>query len=489
MSLIVKSGSSTVLTDTFDVTSTSAGCTTNASVTTCTEIFTLAPGSYTASVATYDAANGSGNVLSEEQLAGFTVASGVANAIPLTLYGVPKTIAVSGNAPTVWGSQSGGFTVFGSVAQSLAITAKDADGNTIVGPGLPTWNVTASSGSGFSIVQPASGANTFSLTPSGNVSETFTVTASYSDASVCAQSDADCATTFSASREQTLVYCADNGEVYALAPPYTGTPSVIDTNMCDADYEKIAVDSYGIVFVARNAAIDIIEPPYTSVTTLTTLTGSSYQGLAVDAAGDALLCGGGVPAADAYLFEISPPYTSVSKPGVQCSTSNPQMVFTGSGVAIDYTSYVEEIASPYTSVEATATPGPSGGQQAIAADATGDVAIVSNKLVEFPAGRFTSPVDVGAASSYSDVAFDHLGNLYASTDADVVEYEPPFSSSSSSVATMNFGGTNAERLVFDSGEDLFASGGTGIYELAPPYTGTPAQLVTTNAVYALGITP
>ncbi|HET9392767.1 MAG TPA: hypothetical protein VFO29_04465 [Candidatus Rubrimentiphilum sp.] len=88
----------------------------------------LAPvGSDTFAVSLYDAANGTGNVLSQGS-ATQTIVSGTANSVSVTLNGVPKnvTITSSGNAFT-------SVTLGSSSTIALTVTAKDAGGNTIIG--------------------------------------------------------------------------------------------------------------------------------------------------------------------------------------------------------------------------------------------------------------------------------------------------------------------------------------------------------------------
>ena len=122
--------------------SSSPNCTSGASGLTCTAPATAVPGVDVYSVATYD---GSGNVLSDGT-ATLTVVAGQANTSNLTLNGVVASITVAFTSdPHVSGTQSGGFSIIGNYPREFTVVPLDADGNTIIGPGAPTF--TLSSGS------------------------------------------------------------------------------------------------------------------------------------------------------------------------------------------------------------------------------------------------------------------------------------------------------------------------------------------------------
>jgi hypothetical protein len=110
--------------ETVNVTSTSNGCTTSVSGTTCSITYPAPAGTFDFSVKTYDATNGTGNLLSENTLTTFTVIAGVANTISVTLNGVLASVSTpSGLAGTL------------SALQGLNFTPKDASGAAIIGPG------------------------------------------------------------------------------------------------------------------------------------------------------------------------------------------------------------------------------------------------------------------------------------------------------------------------------------------------------------------
>jgi outer membrane protein assembly factor BamB len=199
---IYASGSSTpVFNQTANVTSGSPGCTTSASGTVCSVAIYLAPGQYTADVTAYDGTNGSGSVLSQGQQEGFTAPSQGTTVIALTLYGVPASLKVTPSSTAVQGSVAGGFIINAAGlggSQLFTITALDADGNTIVGPGAPTFSI-ANSNQRFSLTQPSTNTpNQFIVTPpnviGGNTN--LTATAAFADSTTCQQPGAVCSTSF-----------------------------------------------------------------------------------------------------------------------------------------------------------------------------------------------------------------------------------------------------------------------------------------------------
>jgi streptogramin lyase len=104
---------------------------------------------YSATIATYDAVSGcpsacaipgSAHELSGNQNVGFTIASGQANQLNLTLDGVAASVAIMPFDAAVGGTSSSGFTLSKCFASSakVEVLAADADGNIILGAGAPT---------------------------------------------------------------------------------------------------------------------------------------------------------------------------------------------------------------------------------------------------------------------------------------------------------------------------------------------------------------
>jgi hypothetical protein len=113
------------------------------------------PGSDNLSLTIYDAANGSGNVLSQATKT-FTITPGQANSPTVTLEGVPHSFTIGTLASATAG------TAF-SPAQAFTVTVKDFDGNTITGTYANAVTVADSDASGASTLSVNSGAASTSV--------------------------------------------------------------------------------------------------------------------------------------------------------------------------------------------------------------------------------------------------------------------------------------------------------------------------------------
>lgn len=135
---------------TANLTATSAGCSTPAGGSlTCTVAVPAPAGSDTFTVTLFDAANGTGNQLSTGTVTA-TINAGATNNVPVTLNGVVASVAISlGNTAPYVGS---------AVSIPVTITAKDASGATIIGPGnySPAIALTDSDASGHTTLSTSS---------------------------------------------------------------------------------------------------------------------------------------------------------------------------------------------------------------------------------------------------------------------------------------------------------------------------------------------
>ena len=152
----------------------------------CTVTVTASVGSHTVSFVTYDQQNGAGNKLSANATA-VTFVAGQNPAIPIILAGVPVTIHIDSlpgsttSVPTNSLVSAPGLQLVFGIPQTVAITALDADGNFIVGPGAPTLSFSTSDTDGTPgvTVTPAGNgnANEFTLAAPSAGYTTLTVTA------------------------------------------------------------------------------------------------------------------------------------------------------------------------------------------------------------------------------------------------------------------------------------------------------------------------
>ena len=139
-------------------------------------------GSHTVSFITYDQSNAAGNSLSANSIP-VTFVAGQTPTIPVILAGVPASFYVLPlpGAGSISGSLTAGFSFFSALPQSILITALDAGGNFIVGPGAPAMVVSvtgASAGSGIAVSSAnSSNPNQFALSATGIGSATLAISA------------------------------------------------------------------------------------------------------------------------------------------------------------------------------------------------------------------------------------------------------------------------------------------------------------------------
>jgi hypothetical protein len=161
----------------------SANCPASGADFVCTVAIKLPPGTDNMTMTAYDNTGGTGNILSQ-QTQNFTVVVATANSFPVVLDAnvtTPATsIVIDGSGSCQAGPVGAAFGSVGTSPVTFTVTATDAQGKTIVGPGLPkiqiqdnTATYQAASGTingtggtvGFTINQAA---QSFTLTPSNS---------------------------------------------------------------------------------------------------------------------------------------------------------------------------------------------------------------------------------------------------------------------------------------------------------------------------------
>ncbi|MDB5043838.1 MAG: hypothetical protein JWN27_4564, partial [Candidatus Eremiobacteraeota bacterium] len=194
----------TTVNQTVALTPTSGGCASTLASTQCTLQVALAPGSYTATLTTYDGYNAgtqtpTGNVLSTGQNIAFTILVGQANTIAIALSGIPVQLVLTPLTPLTTANGSASYHLVGGGKHPFLVEALDADGNVIVGSGAPTFTVGAPAGAlTATAVQPTTASpNQFSFIPPttfGTGTATFAVSATYAGQPTdgCAQPGAVC---------------------------------------------------------------------------------------------------------------------------------------------------------------------------------------------------------------------------------------------------------------------------------------------------------
>jgi DNA-binding beta-propeller fold protein YncE len=105
------------------------------------------------------------NVLSAAQSVGFTIATGKANNLPITLGGVPVSVRVVSDSTSISGNSLTSFSLPTSQSGQVTALGVDADGNYILGAGAPVVHLATSDATQFTVSGPtASAPNLFTIT-------------------------------------------------------------------------------------------------------------------------------------------------------------------------------------------------------------------------------------------------------------------------------------------------------------------------------------
>lgn len=495
-------GGGSPTTVTVNLTPASNGCSSVAGATHCSATVELAALSYDVSVSTYDGTNGSGNALSVDLDVPFSVKVAQANLLPLTLDGVPASIAVTTAARAVAGSESTGFVLYGNGEQQFTVVALDADGHTIVGAGAPAFEASMTSGSGWTFVPPASQSpNTIALTPPGVDGSTATIKVKATSAgSACTQPNAVCSQTFTA-----------RNDIQKLFVLNTATETSMAT-----------VAEYALPLTDNSLPVALINDPATNGSAPTGGVGSA----AIAPNGDVFISnciatctGDGQDSVTVY----APPFGAGTSPTTPLATMtngvegvtiplavdshNDVFIGSGNGVVLEY-------APPYTQSSPTVTIATLGDAESLAIDAHGNLWVGNcvrscggdptspDQLLEYappytgdPIATITAGIDGTGKMGPIALALSSGGTLFASNEPNnrkrpwgVLAFGPPVNGAEPS-AKIATAGVPADVIVDPFGTLFLAScaggcsftGADTVEEIAPPYTGTPVTIDTSAA--------
>jgi hypothetical protein len=433
----------TTVNETVALTPTSTGCSSTLASTQCTLQVSLAPGSYTATLSTYDGYDAgtqtaTGNVLSTGQNLAFTIVAGQANAIALSLSGIPAQVIVTALSPLAPATGTDTWDLVGPAAHAFLAQALDADGDIIFGPGSPTFTLAAPTGTlAATAVQPTTTSpNQFSLVPPatfGSGTATFAVSATYSGQATdgCAQSGAVCGpvnVTVDMVRALVVANCSacegtsgpNNVEIYAdggSAPLLTLSGSSV------GEPQNVLADAGGDLFVANQATNTVTmfaAPAFTKTTTI------DFGGGLMAIAPNGTLYLGDTTNGD-NMAAYAPPYTAAQ------ASWNP-IGFTGvpntlAGITVapngdlwiddDYNGYVWKFSapvsgspSPAVALTSVSEPG------ALALDPSGNLFVVNTQ--SYQVDKYAAPVTSGSTATTINISpwvgaailSDASGNLY-----------------------------------------------------------------------------
>ena len=470
---------------TVGLTPTSGGCTSSLASTYCQLTLTLALGNYTATLTTEDA---NGTALSSAQTIAFSVVDNSTNVIASVLSGIPHSLQIASGAYGVVGSQSAGFTLYGAAPQPVIVTALDADGNTIVGPGSPTYSASPVSGSGWSAVAPSTTApNTIVIDPPGTNGSgaTFVVTASYPD-STCSQSGAVCRATFTITSDVQTLFVAnsDGPSVTEYTAPYTGTPTTISNGVTFPS--ALVFDGLGNLFVANSDSNTVGEyaPPYTGTPTIVSSGMDDALSIAVNGAAEDLFVANAHVGTNT-VTEYAPPYTGAPTT-ISSGLDQPFAVTFDGAENLFVANYsgntVTEYAPPYAGAPTATIALGLNQPYALVVDGAG------NLFVANFAGGITiyAPPYTGAPTTITSgvtgpiaLVVDGAGNLFVGNygNSTVTRYARPYTGAHTTVSS---GVNQPYAVALDGADNLYVANfmANTVTEYAPPYTGTPTTIST-----------
>ena len=470
---------------TVGLTPTSGGCQSQLASTVCAFTYSLAPGSYHATLVTYDAITGcpnacaipgGANELSTAQLIAFTITPGVANNIPLTLSGVPASLMVFPMTGSIVNATRG-IDMFGTAPRKMLVEAFDADGNIIFGAGSPTYSISQSSGSlAVTIGQPTTATpNTFTVTPPSTFSAstaTLTINATYTGQPTNGCVNVPACTTTQVFDMKQLFATYSFSRAFVWEDGQTSAFAEITSGISSAN--AIAFDTTGNLYIAQCFAgcgngsspdsISVYAPPYTGTPVYVTNGVSDPQSLKVSNGKlFAGMCGacslGGTDSVAIYTL----PLTSSSSPAASITSgvidpvalafdnNNPPNLFVADCASCgpSGTDAVTKYASPYTGSATTLSAASLNGPVALAIDSGNDVFV----------GNTNGGIGGGFVTAYVAPAYTFASTITAA--ADTTTFNNPNSLATDIGGTDIIIGDNGNSQVYVCGPAFTTSCGTG----------------------------
>jgi hypothetical protein len=428
---------------------------------TCTLAVPLAlpsSGTYELATTTYDQAQTqqcspsgtpacAGNVLSASLMTA-ALQVNAANTISIALGGLATSFTVTPVANGFVSGSVAGLNMWGPQAQTLVVTARDADGYTIAGAGAPTLSLTSaspnvqitSSTPGAFTVQAATSGAPAVVTP-GTISLTATATPVNSPATPFTQ-------TISLTIQHTAVFVSNGGSVAAYFDG-NATPSIASLMNTNSP-RGIAVDANGMVYIGNHASPGTVTAcsagnAWSTCALVINAGTPNNEGVAIDGSGDLWLTANG-----SELIEY-PPGANPPNPILDISTG----MSTLRGVAFDSNGNLWAANQNPTTLAGYAPPFSAG----------------STPFATLATAGVNAPIQL---------ATDAAGNLWVancgsgcpggSATSTVTEFAPVIGSASTPAVTLSSGITQAEGVAVDAtGVVWIADQGSGrVIRCAPP---------------------
>jgi hypothetical protein len=447
--------------------------------------FGFPAGSYTGTIVAYDSTNqATANVISAAQSIPFTIVAGATTNVPLTLSGVPHSINLSANS-IFTSSFETSFNIVGPGAVTYSVSALDVDGQTIVGPGSPSFQ--------FSLSEPfteTSSGNTVTITPPPffyTQPVALDVTASFAGLATvgCAQPGAACTAAFTFTQVPIVAVGNYAGENVALFAE--NSSSELDTISAGSGevVSALGYDPAGRLDVATypNAAVNAYALPNVN-TPAATYTGFTEPSQIFAFGTDTFILDAGNGDVDAY-----PSGGSGSSPSLQFApgSGSSYFIYDASGnliVANSGGNTVKIYADGSTLPSATIT---TGVNEPLALAEYNNVLYVANHS---SIAEYTAPFTTGMSPTRTiatgidnavNIAIDlndpaRIGDLFVANfnNNTVTQYAP---GGTSPIATLSTGISDPRYLAFDGSGALFVlndSNSPSVVEFTPG-TSSPAR--------------
>ena len=424
-------------------------------------------------------------MLSQNQSVPFTINMNQNNAVPMILDGIPTTeqFALVGTPPASLSGPS--LTIDGTgTAVGLSVTTKDADGNTIVGPGSPVLSVTSLQGNQL-FKASASGSTVTITTPPTGSRPGALVSVALSSPDCPGGPGCTAFGTFGIEALMTeFVAVTDRGgtdvQLYSER-----TQSWLTVPGLSQPW-PVVFDPKGNLFVGNygNNTVSEVAPPYTNAPVATISHAiNAPDSLALDSKNDLFVANSLTPS----VTEYAPPYTGA-----------PVATITGPATVAPYTILVDSkddlwIANDLTTSDAYYVPAPvssaSTGMDLVAATQCYGLGLDTLGNVDFSCqstNRIVSYQTTGALINSYGIGeyFRNMIPLPSATDNGVIGTSPgtvpiaAFDLTVNNFQHITANGSAPIGIATDENGTLFMTdvGNGTVSTLAPPYTGTPHLL-------------
>jgi hypothetical protein len=387
------------------------------------------------------------------QTVSFTVLPNASNAVNLAIGTAPADLVLVPASATSAQNANGNIDLYGAGKHQLVVEMLDANQNAIVSTTPLNYSVTSGGGSLALTVQSAnpSQPNVFTVAYTGAANPIATatvrvgVTPSGSGTNPCVQLGAVCSDTVTLDSKQLLAVANSSANSVTL---YVGTQNLpvgtISSGLMNP--QALVFDANGDLFIASepNSVIQYA-PPYTGLPTTIAVGVNHPQALALDARGDLFVANGN---GSNTVTEYVAPYTG--GPSATISTGINDPVSLGFDANADL--YVANTAANTVTIYA-------------------------------PPYSGTPTTIASGLSAPNSVALDVHGNLFVSnlntTPNSVLEYSPPFSSTSIPAAFITNGIAEQGAIGVAGGtNNVFVpnQGANSVTEYSSPFTGPPTTI-------------